>query len=184
METRFLFLSAFRGWGFNLKWSSRDVNNSSPPLTKVEVKQVVWLRGIISSSMAIKSMIEAWLEAMGRSPAIEGMTRFVCMNLLGMKKAVVARASHPEVPLPTAKPATARAPCPETPLPAIEPVAEKPEFVEVGSPLKILKNLGDPSVLAPKSKLKPKLAPGEGSNRKEKGVAHPWSMRDLCWVKA
>ncbi|RZS23755.1 hypothetical protein BHM03_00056739 [Ensete ventricosum] len=44
-----------------------------------------------------------------------------------------------------------------------------------------LKKLGDP--LAPVSK--PMSALSEGSNRKEKGVAHPWSMKDLCqsWPK-
>ncbi|RZS15503.1 hypothetical protein BHM03_00047336 [Ensete ventricosum] len=81
------------------------------------------------------------------------------MNLLGMKKAVATQAPHPEMPHLT-----------------IEPVVEKPISVEVGPFLKRLKKLGDSSALAPK----PKPTLGEGSSRKEKGVAHPRSMWDLC----
>ncbi|RWW45551.1 hypothetical protein BHE74_00048601 [Ensete ventricosum] len=41
VEVSFFFLvSAFRGWGFSLKWTARDVGNSPPLLTKDEVKQV------------------------------------------------------------------------------------------------------------------------------------------------
>ncbi|RRT54878.1 hypothetical protein B296_00026430 [Ensete ventricosum] len=47
--------------------------------------QVVRLRGILSSSMAIKSITEAWLEVLGLSLTPEGM------NIMGMKKAIAAR---------------------------------------------------------------------------------------------
>ncbi|RWW42672.1 hypothetical protein BHE74_00051755 [Ensete ventricosum] len=80
------------------------------------------------------------------------------MNLLGMKKVVAARAPRPEMSRPTA-----------------EPNAEKPMSVEVGPPLKRLKKSGDSPAPAPKLK----LASGERSNQKEKGVTHPRSMRDL-----
>ncbi|RWW57644.1 hypothetical protein BHE74_00035549 [Ensete ventricosum] len=42
----FFFVSTFKGWGFNLKWIGRDVDNSPPILSKDEAELVVRLRGI------------------------------------------------------------------------------------------------------------------------------------------
>ncbi|RRT57874.1 hypothetical protein B296_00043397, partial [Ensete ventricosum] len=49
------------GWGSSLKWTCRDIDNSPPFLSKEEAEQVMHLRGILSSSKAIKSMSEDWL---------------------------------------------------------------------------------------------------------------------------
>ncbi|RRT81684.1 hypothetical protein B296_00005094 [Ensete ventricosum] len=95
-------------------------------------------------------MTETWLEAASLSSTPEGMTHFMCLlrclhtsfvfdgltyfagiNLLGMKKVVLAQAPHLEMSAPTPKPMP---------------------------------------------------APGEGSSQKEKGVARPRSIRDLCWA--
>ncbi|RRT54460.1 hypothetical protein B296_00042633 [Ensete ventricosum] len=90
------------------------------------------------------------------------------MNLLGMKKAVVTRDSHPE----TSRPAT-------------EPAVKKLVSVKVLPPLKRLKKLGDSLVPASKPKPASEVLRGEGSSRKkDKGVARPRSIRDLCRVKA
>ncbi|RRT54849.1 hypothetical protein B296_00047862, partial [Ensete ventricosum] len=76
-KSRYFFASTFRGWGFGLKWTSRDIDNSSPLLTKDEVEQAVRMRGILSSSKAIKSISEDWLVEAGLSPALRGMAYLV-----------------------------------------------------------------------------------------------------------
>ncbi|RZR70563.1 hypothetical protein BHM03_00000440 [Ensete ventricosum] len=56
----------------------------------------------------------------------DGLTYFAGINLLGMKKVVLAQAPHLETSHPTAK-----------------PIIKKPVSVEVEPPLKRLKKLGD-----------------------------------------
>ncbi|RRT71768.1 hypothetical protein B296_00002997 [Ensete ventricosum] len=108
-------------------------------------------------------------------PKIRATYHISGMNLFGMKKAIAAWA-----------------PCPKTSRPAIKPTAKEPVPVEVGPHAKKLKRSDDSVDLikgaSPKPTLKPKPMPegprGEGSNRKkEKGVARPHSMRDVCWVR-
>lgn len=72
-KSRFFFVSAFRGWGFSLKWMGHDVDNVPPFLSKDEAEQVSRLRGILSSSKAIRSMDEDWLVVAGLSSAPRGM---------------------------------------------------------------------------------------------------------------
>ncbi|RRT40909.1 hypothetical protein B296_00035470 [Ensete ventricosum] len=47
--------------GVSLKWTSRDIDNISPFLSKEEVEQLGHLRGILSSSKTVQSMDEEWL---------------------------------------------------------------------------------------------------------------------------
>ncbi|RZS03152.1 hypothetical protein BHM03_00033303 [Ensete ventricosum] len=98
------------------------------------------------------------------------------MNRFEMKKAVATQAPRPEISnLVT------------------EYAIEKSALVEVEPPTKKLKRSGDSAgtakevspTLAPKSRPTPEIPRGEGSSRKkEKWVARPRSMGDLCRVKA
>ncbi|RZR81691.1 hypothetical protein BHM03_00007974 [Ensete ventricosum] len=134
-KARFLFVSAFRGWGFSLKWCGRDVDNSPPSLSKVEAKQVARLRGILSSLTAIKSMTKAWLEAASLSPAPEGM-------------ACSIRSPHGLLVLRHR--------------PATELTAEKALSTEAEPPLKKLKKVGDSAVPAKEASPAPAPRPRSG----------------------
>ncbi|RWW09003.1 hypothetical protein BHE74_00008302 [Ensete ventricosum] len=81
-KSYFFFVSAFRSWGFGLKWIDRGIDNSPPLLTKDEVEQVVRLRRIISSSKVIKSMKEASLVEAGLHPTPMDIARFVLLSIV------------------------------------------------------------------------------------------------------
>ncbi|RRT47771.1 hypothetical protein B296_00041746 [Ensete ventricosum] len=67
-KSRYLFVSG-PFWGFRLDWSAHPIGNASPYLSKEETVLVGRLKGILSSSRAIKEMVELWLIEMGLSPA-------------------------------------------------------------------------------------------------------------------
>ncbi|RZS20604.1 hypothetical protein BHM03_00053135, partial [Ensete ventricosum] len=73
--TRDLFMACFhlcksRGvWGFRLDWSAHPIGNASPYLSEKETILVDRLKGILSSSLAIKEMAELWLVEAGLNPA-------------------------------------------------------------------------------------------------------------------
>ncbi|RRT32277.1 hypothetical protein B296_00046755, partial [Ensete ventricosum] len=48
-------------WGFRLDWSVHPIDNASPYLSEEETVLVDRLKGILSSSCAIKEMVELWL---------------------------------------------------------------------------------------------------------------------------
>ncbi|RWV89369.1 hypothetical protein GW17_00048482 [Ensete ventricosum] len=84
---------------------------------------------------------------------------------------------------------TARVPRPKTSRPIANPAIEKHVPIEVRPPTKKLKRSGDSigpikeasPAPTPKPRPAPEVPRGDGSCRKkEKGVAHPWAMRDLC----
>ncbi|RWV91106.1 hypothetical protein GW17_00046634, partial [Ensete ventricosum] len=76
-KSHFFFVSTFICCGFGLKWIDCDVDNSPPFLLKEEVEQVAHLRGILSSSKAIKSMSKDWLVEAGLSLIPRGMARLI-----------------------------------------------------------------------------------------------------------
>ncbi|RRT43839.1 hypothetical protein B296_00015416, partial [Ensete ventricosum] len=55
-------------WGFRLDWSAHPIGNASSYLFEEETVLVDRLKGILSSSRAIKEMIELWLVEVGLSP--------------------------------------------------------------------------------------------------------------------
>ncbi|RRT31194.1 hypothetical protein B296_00059034, partial [Ensete ventricosum] len=55
--------------GFRLDWSTHPIGNASPYLSEEETILVGRLKGILSSSLAIKEMVELWLVEAGLSPA-------------------------------------------------------------------------------------------------------------------
>ncbi|RRT60930.1 hypothetical protein B296_00016900, partial [Ensete ventricosum] len=59
-KSRYLFVSG-PVWGFRLDWSAHPIDNASPYLSEEEFVLVGRLKGILSSSCAIKEMIELWL---------------------------------------------------------------------------------------------------------------------------
>ncbi|RWW38257.1 hypothetical protein BHE74_00056522, partial [Ensete ventricosum] len=56
-------------WGFRLDWSAHPIGNASPYLSEEETVLISRLKGILSSSRAIKEMAELWLVEAGLSPA-------------------------------------------------------------------------------------------------------------------
>ncbi|KAJ8501042.1 hypothetical protein OPV22_011594 [Ensete ventricosum] len=67
-KSRYLYVSGL-AWGFELNWSAHPIGNARPYLSEEETVLVGRLKGIISSSRAIKEMIELWLVEAGLSPA-------------------------------------------------------------------------------------------------------------------
>ncbi|KAJ8467478.1 hypothetical protein OPV22_030030 [Ensete ventricosum] len=67
-KSRYLYVSGL-GWGFGLSWSARPIGNAPPYLSEEETVLVGQLKGILSSSRAIKEMTELWLAEAGLSPA-------------------------------------------------------------------------------------------------------------------
>ncbi|RRT32798.1 hypothetical protein B296_00037054 [Ensete ventricosum] len=67
-KSRYLFVSGLV-WGFRLDWSAHPIDNASPYLFEEETVLVDRLKGILSSSRAIKEMTELWLVETGLSPA-------------------------------------------------------------------------------------------------------------------
>ncbi|RWW24911.1 hypothetical protein GW17_00010774 [Ensete ventricosum] len=61
-------------WGFRPEWTARSVNHTTPVVLSDESELVGILRGILSSSRAIKDMTEGWLVEAGLSPTPRGMS--------------------------------------------------------------------------------------------------------------
>ncbi|RRT31977.1 hypothetical protein B296_00049410 [Ensete ventricosum] len=59
-------------WGFMFDWSAHPIGNASPYLSEEETVLVGRLKGILSSSRAIKEMAELWLVEAGLSSASRG----------------------------------------------------------------------------------------------------------------
>ncbi|RRT47285.1 hypothetical protein B296_00013337, partial [Ensete ventricosum] len=59
-KSRYLFVSG-PVWGFRLDWSAHPIGNTPPYLSEEESVLVDKLKGILSSSCAIKEMTELWL---------------------------------------------------------------------------------------------------------------------------
>ncbi|RZR88021.1 hypothetical protein BHM03_00015509 [Ensete ventricosum] len=70
-KSRYLFASS-PVWGFRLNWSAHPIDNASLYLSKEESVLVGRLKGILSSSRAIKEMTELWLVEAGLSLASRG----------------------------------------------------------------------------------------------------------------
>ncbi|RZS28271.1 hypothetical protein BHM03_00061844 [Ensete ventricosum] len=64
----YLYVSGL-AWGFGLNWSAHPIDNAPSYLSKEETVLVGRLKGILSSSRAIKEMTELWLVEAGLSPA-------------------------------------------------------------------------------------------------------------------
>ncbi|RRT35875.1 hypothetical protein B296_00045489 [Ensete ventricosum] len=82
-KSRYLFVSG-PVWGFRLDWSAHPIGNALPYLSKEEFVLVDRLKGIISSSCAIKEMTELWLVKAGLSSA--SRDRMDLGDLRGMPK--------------------------------------------------------------------------------------------------
>ncbi|RWW36941.1 hypothetical protein BHE74_00058001, partial [Ensete ventricosum] len=67
-KSRYLYVSGL-GWGFGFSWSAHPIGNAPPYLSEEETVLVGRLKGILSSSRAIKEMTELWLAEAGLSPA-------------------------------------------------------------------------------------------------------------------
>ncbi|RZS00496.1 hypothetical protein BHM03_00030202, partial [Ensete ventricosum] len=67
-KSHYLFVSG-PIWGFRLDWSAHPIDNSSPYLSEGESVLVGRLKGVLSSSRAIKETTELWLIEAGLSPA-------------------------------------------------------------------------------------------------------------------
>ncbi|RWV77865.1 hypothetical protein GW17_00061252, partial [Ensete ventricosum] len=88
-QSRYIFVSG-PVWGFRLDCSAHSIGNTSPYLSKEEFVLVGILKGILSSSCAIKEMTELWLVDAGLSPASRGTVilpyRMDLGELCGMPK--------------------------------------------------------------------------------------------------
>ncbi|RZR89209.1 hypothetical protein BHM03_00016885, partial [Ensete ventricosum] len=69
--SRYLYVSG-PIWGFRLDWSTHPISNASPYLSEEETVLVDRLKGILSSSRAIKEMTELWLVEASLNPASRG----------------------------------------------------------------------------------------------------------------
>ncbi|RZS25387.1 hypothetical protein BHM03_00058578, partial [Ensete ventricosum] len=67
-KSRYLYVSG-PVWGFRLDWSAHPIGNAPPYLSEEETVLVGRLKGILSSSRAIKEMAELWLVETSLSPA-------------------------------------------------------------------------------------------------------------------
>ncbi|RRT71021.1 hypothetical protein B296_00033806, partial [Ensete ventricosum] len=63
-KSRYLYVSG-PAWGFGLDWSANPISNAPPYLSEEETVLVRRLKGILSSSRAIKEMAELWLVEAG-----------------------------------------------------------------------------------------------------------------------
>ncbi|RZS23332.1 hypothetical protein BHM03_00056245 [Ensete ventricosum] len=96
-KSRYLYVSG-PVWGFSLDWSAHPIGNAPPYLSEEETILVGRLKGILSSSRAIKEMTELWLVEAGLSPT--SRDRMDLGELRGMPK--VARGKAPPT-RPTAR---------------------------------------------------------------------------------
>ncbi|RRT49970.1 hypothetical protein B296_00026637 [Ensete ventricosum] len=81
-KSRYLFVSG-PVWGFTLDWSAHPIGNVPPYLSEESVL-VGRLKGVLSSSRAIKEMTELWLVEAGLSPT--STDRMDLGDLRGMSK--------------------------------------------------------------------------------------------------
>ncbi|RRT32744.1 hypothetical protein B296_00049245, partial [Ensete ventricosum] len=79
-KSRYLFVSD-PVWGFRLDWSAHPIGNTFPYLSEEETVLIGRLKGILSSSHAIKEMTELWLVEAGFSPASRGTIILLYFNL-------------------------------------------------------------------------------------------------------
>ncbi|RZS19172.1 hypothetical protein BHM03_00051528, partial [Ensete ventricosum] len=61
--------------GFRLDWSAHPIDNAPPYLSEKETVMVSRMKGILSSSRAIKEMVKLWLGEAGLSPASRGQMK-------------------------------------------------------------------------------------------------------------
>ncbi|RZS28543.1 hypothetical protein BHM03_00062215 [Ensete ventricosum] len=80
-KSRYLYVSGL-GWGFGLSWSAHPIGNAPPYLSEEETVLVGRLKGILSSSRAIKEMTELWLAEAGLSPASRGTSISLCSSFI------------------------------------------------------------------------------------------------------
>ncbi|RZS03243.1 hypothetical protein BHM03_00033397 [Ensete ventricosum] len=124
-KSRYLYVSGL-GWGFGFSWSAHPIGNAPPYLSEEETVLVGRLKGILSSSCAIKEMTELWLAEAGLSPASKD--RMDLGDLRGMPRVAGGRAppSRPSAREASASPAreapraSAKRPAPPPPPPPTE----------------------------------------------------------------
>ncbi|RZS17029.1 hypothetical protein BHM03_00049124, partial [Ensete ventricosum] len=78
-KSRYLYVSG-PAWGFGLDWSAHPIGNAPPYLSEEETVLVGRLKGILSSSRAIKEMTELWLVEAGLSPTSRGTSISLCFS--------------------------------------------------------------------------------------------------------
>ncbi|RZS17270.1 hypothetical protein BHM03_00049392 [Ensete ventricosum] len=74
--------SQWSGLGFGLSWLAHPIDNAPPYLSEEETVLVGRLKGILSSSRAIKEMTELWLVEAGLSPASRGTSISLCSSFV------------------------------------------------------------------------------------------------------
>ncbi|RZR97488.1 hypothetical protein BHM03_00026686 [Ensete ventricosum] len=79
-KSRYLFVSG-PVWGFRLDWLAHPIGNASSYLFEEETVLVDRLKGILSSSRAIKEMTELWLVEVGLSPTSKGIIILLYFNI-------------------------------------------------------------------------------------------------------
>ncbi|RWV84595.1 hypothetical protein GW17_00053681 [Ensete ventricosum] len=80
-KSHYLYVSGL-GWGFGLSWSAHPIGNAPPYLSEEETVLVGRLKGILSSSRAIKEMTELWLVEAGLSPTSRGTSISLCSSFI------------------------------------------------------------------------------------------------------
>ncbi|RRT79594.1 hypothetical protein B296_00005179 [Ensete ventricosum] len=78
-KARFLFISRRWGWDFGVELSAHPVSNVPPNLSDEETNLIRRLKGILSTSRAIRSLTEEWLVEASLSPASHGTPYFPCL---------------------------------------------------------------------------------------------------------
>ncbi|RRT53206.1 hypothetical protein B296_00006264 [Ensete ventricosum] len=96
-KSRYLFVSG-PVWGFRFDWSAHPIGNAPPYLSEEESVLVGRLKGVLSSSCAIKEMTELWLVEAGLSPA--SMDRMDLGDLHGMPKVSGGKTSSVRAAVP------------------------------------------------------------------------------------
>ncbi|RZR86981.1 hypothetical protein BHM03_00014306 [Ensete ventricosum] len=96
-KSRYLFVSGLV-WGFRLDWSGHPIGNAPPFLSEEEFVLVDRLKGILSSSCAIKEMTELWLVKAGLSPTSRDQMHLG--DLRGMPKMSGGKAPSTRVAAP------------------------------------------------------------------------------------
>ncbi|RRT31500.1 hypothetical protein B296_00037008 [Ensete ventricosum] len=96
-KSHYLFVSG-SVWGFRLDWSAHPISNASSYLSEEEFILVSRLKGILSSSCAIKEMTELWLVKAGLSPASRDWMELG--DLRGMPKMSSGKAPSTRVTAP------------------------------------------------------------------------------------
>ncbi|RWW62751.1 hypothetical protein BHE74_00030107, partial [Ensete ventricosum] len=80
--------------GFQPEWTARTLSNGPPSLLDKESELVGRLKSILSSSRAIKDMIEVWLVEVGLSPKSRSMAYMVNLDRIkSMPRVLIGRAT-------------------------------------------------------------------------------------------